>query len=79
LKDSRLTTDCWLFVSLERLILDLELVREYAETETRLLRVLFLHFFLQSVALASELSVVYQEIKITKQYKNVSCFQRSVQ
>jgi len=65
LKESRLTAEYWSIVSLERLIIDLEFVQEFAET-TRLLQALFLYFFLQPITLASKLSLVYQEIKITK-------------
>jgi hypothetical protein len=41
---------------------------------TRLLRVLFLHIFFQPVALDSKPSVVYQEIKITKDLRMYPAF-----
>jgi hypothetical protein len=65
LRESRLTTEYWLIVSLELLILDLAFVQEFAKTKNEIITG-FIYLFLQPVALASKQSVVYQEIKIYK-------------
>jgi hypothetical protein len=57
-------------VSLERLILDLEIIREFAEKKNEIITGFI--SCLQLVALASKPSVVYQEIKFTKRFENVS-------